>query len=190
MNAAKQAAWLFCALIALACSGWYFASSTMVKKLDDETLSQSVDSIVTNLTVRRFDEQGKLINYLRTPEMQHIPANNINLLKKPYIVITQPGQPAWQINSDKAKAIHGGEQITFIQNVIVHQNKGEHSQESTMKTEELTYFSKEKLATTNLAVSFQQPGSIVHSQGMKAYLADKRVQLLSRAHAIYEPKQG
>ncbi|CEK11128.1 LPS export ABC transporter periplasmic protein LptC [Legionella hackeliae] len=190
MNAAKQATWLFCALIALACSGWYFASSTAIVKLDDKTLSQSADVIVTNLTVRRFDEEGKLINYLHTPQMQHIPADNTNLLKTPQIIITQPGQPAWQINSDHAKAIHGGEKITFIRNVIVHQNKGEHSQESTMKTEELTYFPKEKLATTDLAVSFEQPGSTVHSQGMKAYLADKRVQLLSRAHATYEPKHG
>ncbi|WED43896.1 LPS export ABC transporter periplasmic protein LptC [Legionella cardiaca] len=189
MNAAKQAAWLFCVLIALACSGWYFASSNVINKLDDKTLSQSADTIVTNLTVRRFDEQGALINYLQTPEMQHIPAENTHLLKMPQIMIVQPGQPAWQIHSDTARAIHGGEQITFIHNVIVHQNKGEHTQESTMKTEELVYFPKEKLAMSELAVSFEQPGSIVHSQGMKAYLADKRVQL-SRAHATYEPRNG
>lgn len=189
MNAAKQAAWLFCLLIVLAGSGWYFASSSSVKKLDDKTLSQSADTVITNLTVRRFDEQGKLINYLKTPQLQHIPAENTNLLKTPDIMVVQPGQPAWQIRSDHARAIHGGETIIFIKNVVIHQNKGEHSQESTMKTEELTYFPKEKLATTELAVSFEQPGSIVHSQGMKAYLADKRVQL-SRAHATYEPKHG
>ncbi|KTD07097.1 LPS export ABC transporter periplasmic protein LptC [Legionella jamestowniensis] len=189
MNAAKQAAWLFCALIVLACSGWYFAGSTTIVKLDDKTLSQSPDTLVTNLTVRRFDEKGKLINYLYTPQMQHIPAENTNLLKTPKIIITQPGQPAWQISSEHAKAIHGSEQITFIRHVVVHQNKGERSQESTMKTEKLLYFTKEKLATTDLAVSFEQPGSIVHSQGMKAYLADKRVQL-SKAHATYEPKHG
>ncbi|ASQ45515.1 LPS export ABC transporter periplasmic protein LptC [Legionella clemsonensis] len=189
MNAAKQAAWLFSALIALACAGWYFAGSTATAKLDETILSQSADTIVTNLTVRRFDEKGKLINYLHTPEMQHIPAENTNLLKMPQITINQPEQPAWQISSEYAKAIHGGEQITFMHHVVVHQNKGEHSQESTMKTEKLIYFSREKLATTDLAVSFEQPGSIVHSQGMKAYLADKRVQL-SRAHATYEPKHG
>ncbi|KTD25697.1 Uncharacterized protein YrbK clustered with lipopolysaccharide transporters [Legionella lansingensis] len=190
MNAAKHTFWLFCVLIALACSGWYFASSADIMKLDDKTLSQSADTIVTNLSIRRFDDKGALVNFLQTPEMQHIPAENTHLLRRPHIVVVQPGQPEWQISSDHAKAIHGGEQITFINNVVVHQNKGERTQESTMRTEELVYYPKQKLATSKLAVSFEQPGTIVRSQGMKAYLADKKVQLLSRARAIYEPKHG
>ncbi|WP_019217308.1 LPS export ABC transporter periplasmic protein LptC [Legionella tunisiensis] len=190
MNAAKQAAWLFCVLIALACSGWYFASSTPVAKLDDKALSNAADTIITNLTVRRFDETGKLVNYLKTPELQHIPSHNTHLLQSPYIVITQTNQAPWEIKSERAKAIHGGQQITFIHNVIIHQNKSTHNQESTMKTEELTYFPKNKLATTEKAVRFEQPGSIVLAKGMKAYLADKRVQLLSKARATYEPKHA
>ncbi|MDI9818353.1 MULTISPECIES: LPS export ABC transporter periplasmic protein LptC [unclassified Legionella] len=190
MNAAKQAFWLFCTLIALACSGWYFASSSPKIKLDDKTLSQSPDTIVSNLTVRRFDETGKLVNYMQTPEMQHIPADNVHLLKTPRITIVQPGQSPWKISSNHAKAIHGGNKIIFIENVIIHQNKGERSQESTLKTERLTYFPKRKLALTKLAVSFEQPGSIVHSTGMRAYLDDKRVQLLSRTHAIYKPNHA
>lgn len=190
MNAAKQAIWLFFVLIALACSGWYFASSEPVIKLDDKTLSKSADIIVLNLIVRRFDTSGKVVNYMQTPKMFHIPDNNTHFLKTPQITITQPGQPAWEISSESAKSIHGGEEITFIHNVVVHQNKSEHSQESTIKTEALTYFPKEKLATTKLAVSFEQPGSIVHSEGMRAYLDDKRVQLLSKARATYEPKHA
>ncbi|RMX20996.1 LPS export ABC transporter periplasmic protein LptC [Legionella jordanis] len=190
MNAVKQAFWLFSTLIVLACSGWYFASSNNLVQLNDQALSQSPDTIVTNLVVRRFDEEGKLINYLHSPEMKHIPADNTNLFKSPNILIVQPGQPAWEISSKYAKSIHGGDRIIFRHQVIVHQNQSEHTQESTMKTEELLYFPKEKLATSDLAVLFEQPGTVVKSNGMKAYLAEKKVQLLSRAHATYEPKQG
>lgn len=190
MNAAKQAAWLFCVLVVLACSGLYFASSKPVAKLDEKSLSQSVDMVITNLSVHRYDEKGRLINSLQTPEMQHIPANNTHLLKSPRIFIVQENQPAWEISSQQAQSIHGGQQITFTDKVIIHQDKSEHGQESTMKTEELTYFAKTKIASTDKTVRFEQPGSIVHSDGMKAYLNEKRIQLLNKARAIYEPKHA
>ena len=52
----------------------------------------------------------------------------------------------------------------------MHQKPGEKTQESTLKTEEVTYFPKEKKATTILFVTFEQPGNIVQSKGMNAYL--------------------
>lgn len=190
MNAAKQAAWLFCTMIALACSGWYFASSPAVMKLDEKTLLGMPDSIVTGLTVRQFSPEGTLANFLETPEMESIPQKNTHLLKSPHIILNQKDQQGWDIRSEKAESINRGQQITFINQVVIHQNKGLHNQESTFRTEELTYFPKKKFATTALAIIFEQPGSIVHSTGMNAYLEDKRVELLSKTRATYEPSHA
>lgn len=190
MNAAKQAIWLFFTMIALACSGWYFAISPLIVKLDDQTLANTADSVVSNLTVRQFDAEGMLVNFLESPEMQHVPDKNTNLFKSPHIILKQENQTSWDIRSKKAQSINKGEQITLVENVIIHQDKSEHTQESTFKTEELTYFPKQKLASTALAVVFEQAGSIVHAIGMKAYLEDKHVELLSKARATYEPNHA
>mgnify|MGYP000072350244 CR=1 FL=1 len=190
MNAVKQAAWLFLALISLAFSGWYYASSKPVKKLDDHTLSTTEDMIITHLTVHQFDTDGRLVNYLKTPLLQHIPLNNTHLLKTPHVVISQQDQPAWEIRAQQATALYGGQQITFNKNVVIHQEKDKHTQESTLKTEEMTYFPKDKLATTLLAVTYERPGNIVQSKGMKAYLAEKRVLLLGQARSTYAPNRG
>jgi lipopolysaccharide export system protein LptC len=190
MNAAKQATWLFFAMIALACSGWYFASTEAVTKLDEKTLATTADSVVMGLTVRQFDTKGTLANFLESPEMQHIPEKNTNLFKSPHIILAQENQPAWDIRSETAHSINKGDQITFIKKVIIHQGKDEHTQESTFKTEELTYFPKQKFATTARAIVFEQPGSIVYSTGMNAYLQDKHIELLGKAHATYEPKHA
>ncbi|CDZ78698.1 Organic solvent tolerance protein OstA [Legionella massiliensis] len=187
MNAAKQAAWLCCLLLVLAGSGLYFASAKPIKRLDDTALSKTADMIISNLTVMRFDEKGKLINYLHSPEAQHIPENNTHFFKSPRLSLAQENQPDWEISSQTARAINGGEKITFSHNVVVHQDKNKRGQESTLKTEELHYFSKTKIANTDLDVSFEQPGNIVHSKGMKANLEEKRIQLLSQAHATFEP---
>ncbi|MBA2652759.1 MAG: LPS export ABC transporter periplasmic protein LptC [Tatlockia sp.] len=189
MNALKQAAWLVSVLIALACSRFYFASLKPVERLNDSVLSKTADMVVSNLVVRRFDEKGKLVNFLQAPEMQHVPDNNTFYFSSPRMSLNQTDQPAWEISSKKAKALNGGEKITFINDVVIHQDKNTKGQESTIKTELLHYFSKTRIAMTKAAVSFEQPGSIVHSKGMKAYLDEKRVQL-NHAHATFEPKHA
>ncbi|GGI81035.1 LPS export ABC transporter periplasmic protein LptC [Legionella impletisoli] len=190
MNAGKQAAWLFAVLIGLAFSSWYFASSAPVKKLDENTLSNTVDTIIQDLTLSQYNEEGKRINFLKTPLMHHIPKDNKHWLKTPYIVVTQENQTPWEIKALEATSLYGGDKITLSKHVVLHQASSEKTPESTLKTEEIIYFPKKKLATTKKSVTFEQPGNIVQSEGMKAYLAEKRVKLLGNARGKYEPKHG
>lgn len=190
MNSAKQAVWVFVFLISLAASGWYFSGTAPSSNLDEQSLSNTNDAELHNLSVSRYNEQGKLVNLLKTPHLRHIPKENTNFIETPHIIISQSNQPEWEINAKKAKAIHGGEKITFIDNVIVHQKGNKNTLESTLITDKVTYFTNEHLATTTHEVTFKQPGNVVHAKGMKAYLAEKKIQLLSKAHGIYEPKHG
>ena len=150
--------------------------------LDNNTLSNSVDTIITELTVQQFDETGQLAHYLYTPELQHIPLNNRHELKSPQIMIKQAMQPDWKIEANHAQTIHGAEQITFTGNVIVHQDV----KANRLNTEELTYYSNQKLAISPTNVLFTQPGSTVQSKGMRAYLDKNYLQLLSQSHATFD----
>ena len=190
MNAIKQAMWLFLALALLTCSSWYLTNSKRHISLDNDVLSTTIDTTITQLTVSQFNNEGILINLLTTPLMEHIPKDDIHLLKTPHIIINQEDQPAWEINSLRAKSYDGGKRIKFIEQVVVHQNPGDKTQESTLKTEEVTYYPKEKKATTDLFVTFEQPGNIIQSTGMNAYLDEKRVELLHQARGSYEPAKG
>ncbi len=190
MNLAQQATWLFITLIILACSGWYFANFETKIKLDNDTLSSTIDSTVSKLTVRTFNKEGTLANLLITPLMQHIPKGDVHLLTSPYVTINQEDQPSWEIKSEKAKSFDGGQKIVFIKKVVIHQNPGGKTQESTMKTEEMVYLPKEKKATTHLLVTYEQPGNFIQSTGMNAYLDEKRVELLHQARGSYAPAKG
>ncbi len=188
MNAARQAFWLFLVLIGLATSGWYFASNKPHIKFDKDALSIMSDTTMTDLTVRQFDAQGQLANVMTSPEMTHIPANNIHWFKSPRILIAQANQAPWHIRADMAKSLEGGEELIFIKNVVIHQDVSEKNQESTLTTEKLNYYPKKKMAHTPLAVRFEQGGSVVNSIGMNAWLEEKRVQLLGHANGVYQPK--
>lgn len=190
MNTAKQAAWLLMTLIILGWSGWYFTHLKPVIRLDKDTLSSTVDTSISRLTVAKFDTQGKMINLLTTPLMEHIPKDDVNFFKTPHIIIVQDNQPPWDIRSQSAKSIAGGDRIVFQKQVIVHQDGDEKTQESTLKTEEVTYFPKEKRATSDVLVTYEQPGNFVQSIGMNAYLDEKRVELLHQARGSYAPAKG
>lgn len=190
MNAARQAAWLFITLLALAISGWYFASSSVIFKMDVQALSTTPDTEISQLTVQQFDVNGQMSHYLQTPLLRHIALNNTHQLTTPHIIIAQPNQPNWEIHAQNATALHGGEQITFNENVIIHQKQDAHRQASTFTTEELVYFPKDKLATSTKEITFAQAQNVVRSTGMKAYLADNHIQLLSNARGTYAPNHG
>ncbi|CEG56339.1 LPS export ABC transporter periplasmic protein LptC [Legionella fallonii] len=190
MNAVKQAIWILFTFIILTVSGWYYVNIESIAKLDSDTLSSTVDTTVSQLTVRQFNSEGLLTNLLTTPLMQHIPKGNLHLFQTPHIIISQEDQPAWEIRSKEAKSYDGGQKIIFSKHVVVHQNPGNKAQESTLKTEEVTYFPKEKKATTDLFVTFEQPGNVIESTGMNAYLEEKRVELLHQARGSYAPAKG
>lgn len=190
MYAVKQALWLVMALISFSGFAWYFVSATPPHPLSEDILSTTADTVIQNLTVREFDHQGQLAHYVETPLMRHIEKNNTHWLKTPRIIIKQANQKDWTIQAQQAVTLHGGEQITFSRQVIVHQVSGVNNQESTFATEELVYFPKTKLATSPVAVSYQQPGNMIQSTGMRAYLDKKHVQLLNEARGTYEGQRG
>lgn len=190
MNAAKQIVWLFFTLIALACSGWYYSHSSLITRLDGEALANSIEMTVSHLKVRQFNTDGALVNLLTTPIMHHIQNGDVYLFEKPHIIVSQEEQPPWNIRSNSGKSVAGGKRITFSGNVIVQQKQGSKTQESTLKTEEVTYFPNEKKASTDLLVTYEQPGNIIQSKGMNAYLDEKRVELLHQARGSYVPKNG
>ena len=191
MNTAKQFMWLFFTLIILACSGWYYSRSAInLLRLDHETLTNSVDTIISDVTVRQFNQQGTLANIFSSPIMHHVQKDNVYLFKRPHIIVHQKDQPPWDISSHKAKSFEGGNRVTFIGNVIVHQNNGSKTQESILKTEEVTYFPKEKKASSEVLVTYKQSGNIIQSTGMNAYLDERRVELLHKARGSYVPTNG
>jgi lipopolysaccharide export system protein LptC len=190
MNTIHQTMWLFFTVIILAFSAWYYGNLQTMTRLDNETLSSTVDTTITRLTLRQYDSAGLLANTLTTPQMQHIPKDDIHLFQTPHIIIAQKDQPAWEISSKKAKSFKNGQEIIFMKKVVVHQKPGGTTQESTLKTEKVIYYPEIKKATTDLFVTFEQPGNIIESTGMNAYLDEKRVELLHQARGSYAPSKG
>jgi lipopolysaccharide export system protein LptC len=192
MNKIKLASLTLTFLIGIACSSWYFVNSLRNIKVtfNDKSLLSSIDATVTDLTVQQYDSDGVMINFLETPSMRHIPENNTHLLTTPHIIVHEKDKAPWEINALEAVALHGGEEVTFKRDVVLLQREHENTDATTLFTEEITYFPNTKIAVTQKDVRFQQANNSVRATGIKAYLAEGRVQLLSNARGHYEQKHG
>lgn len=187
MSAARQAFYLFSVLLALACSGWYFASSETKFRLDANTLLKTSDTVITHLTLQQFGANGQPVNTLRSPFIRHIPENNQHWIKTPHITIAQEGQGPWEINAQQATALYGGTKVILKDQVSIHQHPSSKNDEKTFTTEQITYFPKTKHAITSKAIVFKQPGHQVNAKGMKADLEKKHIELLNDARGSYVP---
>ncbi len=190
MSIIRQSFFLFAILLLLATSAWYFNNAFPPVKIDTKTLLTTTDTIITNLKVRQYSASGTLANLLQTPFIKHMPKENTHWIKTPHITITQENQSIWEIDSQQAIAIHGGEKISFNKQVRIHQQKDEHNNESIFTTEQITYFPKTKHAITSKDVLLVQSGNQIQSKGMRADLETKHIQLLSQARGLYDPNHG
>lgn len=189
MSSLKEAFWGFCLLLILSCLGWYFASSSMDIQKPEQLLG-SPDATILNIQVRQFNTKGNLTHLLESPKASHLAEEKSYFFTTPHIVMSDQQKPESDIRADHAQAFDKAKQIVFSGHVIIHQNPDENTLESTLKTESLVYFPDQKFATTTLAVILEQPGRIIHSEGMNAYLSEKRVELLKNAQATFQPNQG
>lgn len=68
-NTVKQTAGVTLAFLMLLCTGWYYNHLSPMPLLDKETLSNTIDTTISQLTVKQFDTTGELVNQLTTPLM-------------------------------------------------------------------------------------------------------------------------
>ena len=192
MNKSRLLNWACILITGFVCSFWYYMSNSSANRLaiDKEKLKNSVDITVTDISFKGFNQKGELANYLETPLVEHVPKNNTHLLTKPHIIVKEEDEAPWDINAKYAKAVKGGHKITFSKDVTIAQKKDIKNGNILLRTEEITYFPNKKYAITKKDVKLQQDESIVEATGLKAFLAENRIQFLSKARGHYEQKNG
>lgn len=178
MNAAKQACWLVCLLIALGGGGWYFVSSSPIPQLDNATLAKLPDMVATELTLHRFDSDGKLLHALETPKMYHIPATDTHFFDAPKAWVNQAQQPPLTMQATHGKIPKEGKEVIFYGEVTGKQRHPTLNQMRTFKTEELVYFLKQKHVFSPREVFLVDPDYTLSSNGMKIDLEEKQLQCL------------
>ena len=88
------------------------------KKLDGST-RHDPDYILNNFTTTRTDINGNLKYVLSAEEMRHYPDDDTTELKKPHFTQFSVEKPYTKIESDRGFVSGDGENVQFLNNVVV-----------------------------------------------------------------------
>jgi lipopolysaccharide export system protein LptC len=151
------------------------------------------DFYLTQVIAAEFDAQGQLLHKLISPKIIHIPFEDTLLLRMPEITIyseDNPPQAPWQITALHGKTINKNQQAWLWGSVVLHQSASDQNKITTILTSRLMVTPATSIAETHAPVTVVEPGLTVHSVGMRAYLKEKRVDLLSRAQGEYDVNEA
>lgn len=185
-----QLIWMIIALVLVSgFSFFYIYTFHPMKQLLLQDLStKRMDAFLSELTVKQFNTDGRLLHHLHAPMVRHVPEKNTYLLTKPHLIVTEANQAPWEIRADQGIA-EADRVITLSQQVMIQQKSHQANPQVTLTTEEITYFPKSKLASTLKPVTIQQAENQIQAIGMNAYLDDHKVELLSHVRGHYEPQK-
>jgi lipopolysaccharide export system protein LptC len=146
--------------------------------------SQNPDLVLHNTMSSRFGEDGQLKYEVRSIQAQRLPALDIIRLKKPRMTSYDDAKGHWYLSAEWGESRPKGEVLRLIEDVTITNPKTQLA----IRTSELTITPDKKYAQTSKPVTIKDPGSTTTTVGLKAFLAEERIELLSNVKTHYETK--
>lgn len=153
-------------------------------KKNHATKSSGPDYFARQITTKQFDKNGDQQSQLTSKSMQHF-ANDTTRLLEVTLILYRHGEAPIQITADEAYITDHSHKIRLQDHVRLHQKASNTNSEKTVLTDEMIYFPKQKLASTDKAVVYREPNTEVHSIGMQFDLKTQQIHLSSKARGHY-----
>ena len=145
----------------------------------------TVDFYMAGATARQFMEDGKLQYEMTADRLEHIKSTDITLLDKPDLQLYRGTQYPWHVRSDKGEVGPQGQQVELIDNVRIARTDAR-NRPTVITTSRATVFPDKEYAQTRQAVRIEAANGVTTAQGMKAYMNDGRINLLSNVRGQHE----
>lgn len=177
--------WLPLTLLAVMTSaGWY--QWLLHHPQGHHLTGDYIDIIAETVQVKRFDEQGQLMQVLTSPRVEHYAISQTLHFNHPKAIIfpTQPGRSIWQMTAGMGVLSSHKDQLDLsqgvdIQELIVNGKR--------LQTEKLTWFPANKTAVTDQLVTATEPGAVITAVGARFEQIPGVVYLLSQVKLNYQP---
>lgn len=177
------------ALVAIVLVGalgyWNVRPESFMEKKAAAEAENAIDFYVIGATTRQFQEDGKLRYEMTAAKVEHIKATDVTLLDKPDLQLYRGTQYPWHVRSDKGEVAPEGKQVELIDNVRIARTDAK-NRPTVITSSRVTVFPDEEYAQTQQAVRIEAANGVTTAQGMKAYMNDGKIDLLSNVRGQHE----
>ena len=151
----------------------------------DTTPDTSIDFFVDNPHTRQFKADGTLSYRITASKLEHVKATDITLLDLPDLLVYRADEPPWHVQSKRGEVAPSGEQVELIDDVRVQRTDAK-NRKTLLTSSRMTVFPDKEYAETSQAVKIEAANGVTTANGMKAYLNEGRMLLLSNVRGQHE----
>lgn len=187
--AAAAGTWLPAALlVALAVSSSLWLASLSTTSVEIKRFEgRAPDLTMEEFEVTSMGEDGSPLRRLSAAYMAHFADTETKELIHPHLVVYQEEAEPWHVSSERGWVSADNDVLMLLGKVNIWRNRPDGKREIHIETEDLRVLPDNEYAETELPVSISTPESLTSGTGMRAYLGESRVQLLSRVKTTIDP---
>ena len=145
----------------------------------------AIDFYVVGANTVQSQADGKLHYQMSADKVEHIKLSDITLLNRPNLQLYRGSELPWHVRSERGEVAPAGKEVELIDQVRVERTDAK-GRPTILTTSRLTVFPEKEYAQTQQAVRIDAANGVTTAQGMKAYLNDGRMLLLSNVRGQHE----
>ncbi|VVN72661.1 LPS export ABC transporter periplasmic protein LptC [Pseudomonas fluorescens] len=180
---------MFTAIAALfAAVGYWNISPERFMERPTVAVDESViDNYAINAHSVQFLPDGKLQYEMTADKVEHLKATDVTLLTKPDLNLYRGTTYPWHVQSERGEVNSGGTEVELIDSVRIARTDDK-KRTTIITSSRMTVFPEKQYAQTEQAVRIDGAGGVSTGNGMKAYLKESRIHLLSNVRGQYESR--
>ncbi|GGO82864.1 lipopolysaccharide export system protein LptC [Marinobacterium nitratireducens] len=146
----------------------------------------NTDFYLRDARIQQFDADGRLHQQLQSPELEHYPEPGLLQASEPRIELARKGSEGRiSIEAAEGMLMDSNERVDLSGDVRLHDETAD-GPGLRLETSSLTLLPQQQYAETDARVRILAPGGETRGRGMKAYLEERKVELLSEVEGRYE----
>ncbi|MBA1230035.1 LPS export ABC transporter periplasmic protein LptC [Pseudomonas viridiflava] len=147
----------------------------------------AIDYYAVNTHTVQYLPDGNVQYEMTADKVEHLKETEVSLLTTPDLQMYRGTAFPWHVQSKQGEVSPSGDQVELIDSVRVARTD-EKQRTTIITSSRMTVFPQKQYAQTDQDVRIDAAGGVTTAKGMKAYLNDSRMDLLSNVRGQYEAR--
>lgn len=173
------------AALLVAVGYWNIRPESFLERQPAAEADSAVDFYVTNATTLQYQEDGQLRYEMTADKLEHLKASDVTLVSKPDLQLYRGTAYPWHIQSARGEVAPEGKEVELIDDVRIARTDAK-GRPTVITSSRMTVFPDKEYAQTRQAVRIEAANGVTTAKGMKAYMNDGRINLLSNVRGQHE----
>ena len=175
------------AALLVAIGYWNVSPESFLDKPVAQVDESAIDYYAINAHSVQFLPDGKLQYEMTADKVEHLKASEVTLLTTPDLNMYRGTAYPWHVQSTRGEVNPDGTEVELIDSVRVARTDDK-NRDTVITSSRMTVFPQKQYAQTEQDVRIDGAGGVSTGKGMKAYLKESRIHLLSNVRGQYDAR--